>query len=46
VVAFRTACLVHDEVTAHRLARRRDEVEAAAGSGWAPRPEFFPMYRA
>jgi CelD/BcsL family acetyltransferase involved in cellulose biosynthesis len=46
VVAFRTACLVHDEVTALRLARRRAEAEAAAGSGWAPRPEFFPVYRA
>lgn len=45
IVPFRTACLVHDEVAALRLARRREEAEARAG-GWAPRPGFFPIYRA
>jgi CelD/BcsL family acetyltransferase involved in cellulose biosynthesis len=45
VVPFRTACLVHDEVAALRLARRREEA-GAAGGPWVPRPGFFPAYRA
>jgi hypothetical protein len=45
LVPFRTACLVHDELAALRLARRREEAGAATG-GWTPRPDFFPIYRA
>lgn len=43
VVPFRTACLVHDEAAYQELVARRG---AAAGAGWTPRPEFFPVYRA
>jgi CelD/BcsL family acetyltransferase involved in cellulose biosynthesis len=45
VVPFRTARLVHDEVAYHRLARRRDAAETAAGRRWTPDLSFFPVYR-
>jgi hypothetical protein len=45
IVPFRTARLVHDEAAYHRLARRRDAAEAAAGRGWTPDLFFFPVYR-
>ena len=45
IVPFRTAWLMHDEAAYHRLARRRDAAEAAAGRQWVPHPEFFPVYR-
>jgi hypothetical protein len=44
-VPFRTACLEHDAVACRALARRRAGAEAAAGTGWEPRPGFFPAYR-
>jgi len=44
-VPFRTARLVHDEVAYHRLARRRDAAETAAGRRWTPDLSFFPVYR-
>lgn len=45
VVPFRTAWLMHDEIAYHRLARRRDAVETAAGRSWVPHADFFPVYR-
>jgi hypothetical protein len=45
-VPFRVGCLLHDEVAAHRLARRREAAEVARGGGWQPRAGFFPRYRA
>ncbi|HEX9402409.1 MAG TPA: GNAT family N-acetyltransferase [Anaeromyxobacter sp.] len=44
-VPFRTACLVHDELAYHALARRRDAWEASSGTRWTPLPGFFPAYR-
>jgi hypothetical protein len=44
-VPFRTACLVHDALAYHALARRRDAAAAAGGSRWEPRAGFFPAYR-
>lgn len=46
LVPFRTASLMHDELAYQALARRRAAAEGAAGRAWAPRPEWFPAYRA
>lgn len=45
-VPFRVGCLLHDEVAAHRLARRRESAEQARVGPWTPREGFFPVYRA
>jgi hypothetical protein len=44
-VPFRVGCLLHDEVAAHRLSRRREAAERARAGSWSPRDGFFPMYR-
>jgi hypothetical protein len=43
---FRVACLVHDAAAYAELARARAERASAEGGAWAPRPGFFPAYRA
>jgi hypothetical protein len=44
-VPFRVATLVHDEPAYHDLVRHRATLAAAAGEAWAPREDFFPLYR-
>ena len=44
VVPFEVACLVHDAEACADLVR--DRTSAAGGLPWAPRPGFFPAYRA
>lgn len=43
---FRVAKLVHDEADCAELVSRRAAHEASQGREWAPRPGFFPPYRA
>jgi hypothetical protein len=45
-VPFRVACLVHDERAYRELVVRRAATSIQGGAPWAPRPEFFPSYRA
>lgn len=45
-VPFKVACLVHDEPAVHALAATRAARARERGEGWAPRPGFFPVYRA
>jgi Acetyltransferase (GNAT) domain len=45
-VPFRVGCIVHDETGYRQLAEARAAFEARGGSSWAPRPGFFPAYRA
>jgi hypothetical protein len=44
-VPFRVATLVHDEPAYHELVRDRAAHAGAAGEPWAPREDFFPLYR-
>lgn len=45
-VAFKVACLIHDEKAVAELSRDRTEHEARAGKTWTPKPGYFPSYRA
>ncbi len=43
---FKVSCLVHDEQAVAELIRVRAEHESRAGRTWAPKPLYFPAYRA
>jgi hypothetical protein len=45
-VPFRVACLVHDREGYDELIAERTEGARREGTVWAPRPAFFPAYRA
>lgn len=45
-VPFKTASMIHDEGACAALKLARGEAEAREGRVWAPRPSYFPPYRA
>jgi hypothetical protein len=44
-VPFKVAAIVHDEPAYHALVRHREARAKAAGDTWAPREDYFPLYR-